>query len=94
MLAADALGDREYPPARASWVTTKPAAAVIYEMAMRPSGARKFSGPTVPASSTARIRAGFTNMVANLPAEAVNNVAVSPNYGVDHPCSAPLRHSV
>src|SRR4029077_4370340 len=81
-----------------SWVDHgQPAAAVIYDMAIAPGGAKEIFLPTSRTGIFYSANSGksFSNIVANLPAEAVNNVAVSPNYKADHTvfCTTPT-HSV
>ena len=99
VLAADAAGDlRISTDGGLSWVDHgKPAAAVIYDMAIAPGGAKVIFLATSRRGIFYSANSGgsFKNMVANLPAEAVNNVAVSPNYNVDHTvfCTTPT-HSV
>jgi photosystem II stability/assembly factor-like uncharacterized protein len=99
VLAADAAGNLYISTdGGISWVDRgNPAAAVIYDMAIAPGGAKViFLGTSRPGIFySANSGNSFSNKVANLPAEAVNNVAVSPNYNVDHTvfCTTPT-HSV
>jgi photosystem II stability/assembly factor-like uncharacterized protein len=97
VLAADATGNlRISTDGGISWVEHgNPAAAVIYDMAIAPGGAKVIFLATSRPGIFYSANSGntFTNKVANLPAEAVNNVAVSPNYKVDHTvfCTTPTR---
>ncbi len=99
VLAADATGIlRISTDGGNNWVVLgNPAAAVIYDMAIAPGGAKEIflatSRPGIFYSADGG--ASFNNLLANLPNEAVNNVAVSPNYAVDQTvfCTTPT-HSV
>jgi photosystem II stability/assembly factor-like uncharacterized protein len=99
VLAADATGNLSISTdGGLSWVGLgNPAAAVIYDMAIAPGGAREIflatSRPGIFYSANGG--SSFSNLPANLPAEAVNNVAVSPNYALDQTvfCTTPT-HSV
>jgi hypothetical protein len=99
VLAADAAGNlRISNDGGLSWVELgRPAGAVIYDMAVAPGGAKEIFLATSRRGIFYSSNAGksFTNIVANLPAELVNNVAVSPNYGTDHTvfCTT-LTHTV
>jgi photosystem II stability/assembly factor-like uncharacterized protein len=99
VLAADASGNlRISTDGGSSWVEHgNPAAAVIYDMAIAPGGGKEIFLATSRRGIFYSANSGnsFSNKVANLPAEAVNNVAVSPNYRVDHTvfCTT-LTHSV
>ncbi len=99
VLAADTAGNlRISTDGGLSWTARgKPAAAVIYDMAIAPGGAKEIFLGTSRRGIFYSANSGtsFTNIVANLPAEAVNNVAVSPNYPLDHTvfCTT-LTHSV
>ena len=99
VLAADTTGNlRISTDGGISWVARgNPAAARIYDMAITPGGAKEIFLATSRRGIfySANLGTSFTNIVANLPAEAVNNVAVSPNYNVDHTvfCTTPT-HSV
>jgi len=88
VLAADATGNLLISTdGGLSWVARgSPVGAVIYDMAIAPGGAREiFLAASRPGIFySANLGASFKNMVANLPAEAVNNVAVSPRYATDH----------
>jgi photosystem II stability/assembly factor-like uncharacterized protein len=81
-----------------SWIPRgNPAAAVIYDMAIAPGGAREvFLATSRPGVFYSADGANtFTSLLGTLPAEAVNNVAVSPNYATDQTvfCTTPT-HSV
>ena len=99
VLATDGAGNlRRSTDGGTSWsLLGMPAAAPIYHIAIAPGGAKEIflatSKPGVFYSSD--FGNSFTNVVANLPSEAVNNVAASPNYLVDHTvfCTTPT-HSV
>ena len=99
VLAADDAGNlRISTDGGNSWVEHgKPAAAVIYDMAIASGGAEVMFLATSRRGIfySANSGASFSNIVANLPAEAINNVAVSPNYNKDHTvfCTTPT-HSV
>ncbi len=69
-----------------TWVGRgNPAASVVHDIAIAPGGAREIflatGRPGLFYSNDAG--ASFVSKVANLPAEPVNNVAVSPNYAAD-----------
>ena len=97
VLAADTAGNlRISTDGGLSWVERgNPAGAVIYDMAIAPGGGREiFLATSRPGIFySANSGASFKNMVATLPSEATNNVAVSPNYKVDHTvfCTTPTQ---
>jgi photosystem II stability/assembly factor-like uncharacterized protein len=97
VLAADAAGNlRISNDGGLSWVMLgNPAGAVIYDMAIAPGGAREIFLATSRRGIyySANSGASFRNIVANLPDEAVNNIAVSPKYAADHTvfCTTPTR---
>jgi photosystem II stability/assembly factor-like uncharacterized protein len=79
-----------------TWIDRgNPAAAVIHDMAIAPGGAKEIFLATNRRGIFYSANSGtsFTNIRANLPAEAVNNVAISPDYVVDRTvfCTTPTR---
>ncbi len=99
VLAADSAGNlRISTDGGLNWLARgNPAAARIYDMAIAPGGAKVIFLATSRRGVFYSANSGisFTNIVANLPAEAVNNVAVSPDYNVDQTvfCTTP-SHTV